>query len=489
MGDPFAPRSVAEPPAGRRRWLYGSVVALVVLALGTWAWWRVAQAQPAVYRFGKIERGSIIEAVSASGIVNPVSLVTVGTQVSGQIRDILVDFNSEVKAGQLIAQIDPETFEYKVRSAQADLDAARAAVLTAQAQVQAARAGVSRAETELAEARRTHARNADLAARQFIAQSEADRSAAAVNTAVESLKAAQAQLGVNQAQATSAEAGVAQKESALAQARIDLDRTRITSPVNGIVIKRTVEKGQTVASSLQAPELFIIARNLADMQVESSVDEADVGRIRVGQRAVFTIDAFPGDEFAGQVRQVRKAATNVSNVVTYVAIVSFDNSAGRLLPGMTANVRIQTARRDDVLRIPNSALRVRIAGVEPAAAKANAPEDAPKAVAAPQESTPAKTEKDAKSGARTADGRPQKAGTAPGATGDVDMPVRTRRARVYALGPDGQPQAFALRVGMTDGTFTELVSADEREALGEGRELIVAVVQEAKRASAPRPLF
>jgi hypothetical protein len=174
-------------------------------------------------------------------------------------------------------------------------------------------------------------------------------------------------VGVSEAQIKSAQAGVAQREAALAQARIDLARTRITSPVNGIVIKRAIEKGQTVAASLQSPELFVIAQNLQDMQVDASIDESDVGRIRTGQKATFTVDAFPGQTFEGTVRQVRKAAQNVANVVTYVAVVGFSNTGGRLLPGMTANVRLITDQRESVLKVPNAALRVRIAGVEPAA--------------------------------------------------------------------------------------------------------------------------
>jgi len=351
----------------KKTYLITGAVLLALAGGGAWWWTQRDSADEVKYRTSKIERGPLSAAVSASGAVNPVSLVTVGTQVSGQIKDIFVDFNSEVKAGQLLAQIDPETFEYRVRSAQADVDAARSAVLTAQANSAANRAAVSRAETDLAEAERTHARNLSLVEKGFIAQSEADRTRALVISSKEGVKAAQAQLGVTDAQIKSAQANVAQRDSALAQARIDLERTRITSPITGIIIKRTIEKGQTVAASLQAPELFIIAQNLSDMQVDASVDEADVGRIRSGLKATFTVDAFPGQTFEGEVRQVRKAAQNVANVVTYTAVVQFNNTSGRLLPGMTANVRMVTDQRESVLKIPNSALRVRIAGVEPAA--------------------------------------------------------------------------------------------------------------------------
>jgi HlyD family secretion protein len=346
-------------------WMAG-VVVLALLGGGAWWWSQRAKADDVTYRTAKIERGSLQATVSASGAVNPVTQVSVGTQVSGQIKELYVDFNSEVKAGQLIALIDPETFEYRVRSAQADVDSARAAVLTAQANIAASNAAVSRAKVDLVEAQRDLERQQMLVDKQFVAQNVADKARALVASSNESVKAAQAQLGVTQAQIKSAQANVQQRDSALAQARIDLSRTKITSPVNGIVIKRAIEKGQTVAASLQAPELFVIAQNLSDMQVDASIDESDVGRIRSGQKASFTVDAYPGQTFEGEVRQVRKAAQNVANVVTYVAVVGFTNTGNRLLPGMTANVRLVTDQRADVLKVPNAALRVRIAGVEPA---------------------------------------------------------------------------------------------------------------------------
>jgi HlyD family secretion protein len=353
-------------------WIAGAVV-LALAGGGAWWWTQRAKADDVTYRTAKIERGNLQATVSASGAVNPVTQVSVGTQVSGQIKELFVDFNSEVKAGQLIATIDPETFEYRVRSAQADVDAARAAVLTAQANIAASNAAVSRAKVDLGEAQRDFERQQSLVEKQFVAQNVADKARALVASSSESVKAAEAQLGVTQAQIKSAQANVQQRDSALAQARIDLSRTKITSPVNGIVIKRAIEKGQTVAASLQAPELFVIAQNLSDMQVDASIDESDVGRIRSGQKASFTVDAYPGQSFDGEVRQVRKAAQNVANVVTYVAVVGFTNVGNKLLPGMTANVRLVTDQRADVLKVPNAALRVRIAGVEPAAQGASAP--------------------------------------------------------------------------------------------------------------------
>lgn len=458
----------------KRVWIGALLV--VAAAAGGYAWWSQRSASDAVqYRMAKIERGSLQATVASSGAVNPVALVTVGSQVSGQIRDLLVDFNAEVKAGQLLAQIDPETFEYRVRSAQADVDAARAAVATAQANQLAAMTQVSRAQVDLTEAQRDLDRKQSLVEKQFIAQSEADKARALVNTSQEALKAVQAQVGVAQAGVRSAQASVAQREAAMAQARIDLSRTRITSPVNGIVIKRTIERGQTVAASLQAPELFIIAQNLRDMQVEAAIDESDVGRLRTGQKASFTVDAFPGQTFEGEIRQVRKAASNVANVVTYVAIVGFANVDGKLLPGMTANVRVVTEERADVLKVPNSALRMRIAGVEPAErAKAAAGAASGAAKAAPAASV-------AGEGAAAA---PKRRPAGDGQAGE-DRSISTR-GRVYVTGADGKPKALNVRLGVSDGSMTELLIGPNAPAeLKEGTE-VIAGTKSAAAGNAPK---
>jgi HlyD family secretion protein len=283
----------------------------------------------------------------------------VGSQVSGQLKEVLVDFNSLVKKNQLIARIDPESFEYRVRQAQADLDAARAQVATQQANIAAQRAFQSQIEVGLADARRDFERKEQLAEKKFISIAEVDKARAAMNSLTEQVKSAQAQVEVARANAGSATAVVKQRDAVLAQARVDLERTAIRSPVDGIVIKRSVDKGQTVAASLQAPELFIIAENLTDLRVDTSIDESEVGKIQLGQKATFTVDAFPGRTFEGQVNQIRKSAQVVSNVVTYLVAISTQNSDLKLLPGMTANVRVVTSVLDDVLKVPNAALRFR----------------------------------------------------------------------------------------------------------------------------------
>jgi HlyD family secretion protein len=344
-----------------------SIVAAALAALAGGGWWWAAHRADGdlTYRTAKIERGSLQAAVSASGTVTPVTQVQISSQVSGQIKELFVDFNSPVTQNQLIARLDPETFEYRVRQATADVEASRASVLTAQANVLQALAQVSRAQVELGEAQRELDRNQSLVAQNFISPAQLDTSRAKVATLAESAKAARAQVQVAQAQGQNAQAIVRQREAQLQQARVDLERTQIRSPVDGIVIKRSVEVGQTVAASLQAPELFVIARNLNDMQVEAAIDEADISRVRLAQPASFTIDAFPGRNFEGAVKQVRKAAVSAQNVVTYTVVVGFANPGTSVLPGMTANVRIVTEMRENVLKVPNAALRVRIAGVEP----------------------------------------------------------------------------------------------------------------------------
>lgn len=508
-------------------------VGVLALAGGGYWWYTQKQASSDVqYRTSKIERGNLQASVSASGAVNPVTQVSVGTQVSGQIKELYVDFNAEVKAGQLIALIDPETFEYRVRSAQADLESTRAQVLTAQANVASSMAQVSRAKLDLTEAQRDLERQQTLVDKQFVTQSVADKARALVGNLGESVKVAEAQMAVTHAQVKSAQASVAQRESSLAQARIDLARTKITSPVNGIVIKRSIEKGQTVAASLSSPELFVIAQNLQDMQVDASIDESDVGKIRTGQKATFTVDAFAGQTFEGEVRQVRKAAQNVANVVTYTAVIGFSNSGGRLLPGMTANVRVITEARENVLKVANAALRMKIAGVEPAALPAAATGQGGAGGAAPPAMdagagggnpatqfrnlmvgqlalTPAQIEKvdaiyaDARPKMMTLRDLPQeeRGKAREKITAEIRAQLRDQmtpeqkpkfdalvaasanrqvtRGKIYLMGVDGKPKAYNVRLGITDGSSTELIvspnSPDSAELI-EGAAAIVGTV-------------
>lgn len=406
----------------RRAFLLLGTVAL--LATGGIAYWLVgANGQQAGYRFAKIEKGALAAAVAAAGTLNPVSAVQISSQISGQIKEILVDFNSAVKKGQLIARIDPETYQHRLHQAEADLEAMRSAVNVQRAQAY-------QAQVNLAEAQRDFERKVMLVERNFISAAERDK-------AMTALDSARAQVQLTEAQVKNSESVVRQREAQVAQAQVDLGRTEIRSPVDGIVVKRSVEPGQTVAASLQAPEMFIIARNLSDMQVETSIDEADVGRVQLGQPASFTVDAFPGRTFHGEVRQVRKAATVVSNVVTYTVIVSAANADLTLLPGMTANVRIVTAQKDGVLKVANAALRF-------------------------------KPENDVTKVSRTPFGALH-GNTPPGERGPMGRGKAP--SRVWIVGADGKPQAIEVQTGITDGTATE-VSGD---GVVEGTEVIVGV--------------
>jgi len=345
-----------------KKLLLGAGALAVLAAAGAAYWYYGGKPAQSSFRLAKIERGSLVAAVSSTGTLNPVVSVQVGSQVSGQIKEIFVDYNSVVKKGDVIARIDPDSFALRVNQAMADLEAGRATALTQRANVAALQAEVSRAQVALAEAERDLKRNQSLVEKGFVAQAVLEKSQSAAATARENVKTAQAQRAVGDAQVRNGEALVKQRESQLAQAKVDLERTTIRAPVDGIVISRSVDAGQTVAASLQAPTLFLIARNLTDMQVEASIDEAEIGRVAVGQDTTFTVDSFPGRTFNGKITQVRKAAQVVQNVVTYIAVISAPNPDQALLPGMSTNVRIITARRNDVVKLPNAALRFRPPG-------------------------------------------------------------------------------------------------------------------------------
>lgn len=412
---------------------YAALVLVVLLGAGYGALRYLGSDDKAVqYKLAKVEAGPLTAVVSATGTLGPVVSVQVGSQVSGQIKEIYVDFNSNVKAGQLIARLDPETFEHRVRQAEADLEAARATALTQQATVAGQRAQLARVQANLSEAQRDFERKKQLVDRNFISPAERDKAQSVLLATQAEHDAARAQVRVAESQAASGQAVVKQRQAQLAQARVDLERTAIRSPVEGVVVKRSIQTGQTVAASLQAPELFVIARDLADMQVEASIDEADVGRISEGQKATFTVDAFPGRGFEGKVEQVRKAAQVVSNVVTYTVVISADNADLSLLPGMTANVRIITAQKDHVLKVPNAAIRFR-PPADPERSQATAARNGPD------------------------DGVPAR------------KPVGRPGSRLWVLDASGVPEAVPVTFGLSDGGMTEIVSGE----LTEGSEVIV----------------
>ncbi len=455
----------------KRRLLALSIIIVAVTGATSAYLYSTSGGNSPKYRLAKVERGPLTATVSATGNLNAVITVQVGSQVSGQIKALFADFNSQVKKNQLIARIDPESFEAKVNQAKAELEASQAGVLTQRAQVERARADVenaraaqagakaqtAKAHVAVLDAKRDLDRKTDLLKRELIAQSEKDSAQAAYDSAVaqwesasaqeqalaSAIRSVEAQLKVAEAQLKSAEATFRQKTASLAQAQVDLDRTQIRAPVDGIVVSRNVDVGQTVAASLQAPTLFTIAQDLTQMQVDTNVDEADIGRIRLGQRVTFTVDAFPVRTFSGEVIQIRKAPQVVQNVVTYNVVVGVQNLDGKLLPGMTANVRIVVDQKPSVLKIPNAALRFR-----------------PQSPATPE-------------------ARPAAQPRAPHSEG----PREKGQSKAWIVGPDGKPVAVPVKVGITDGANTEVVEGD----LKEGQELIVGSTERPARPTSGGP--
>jgi HlyD family secretion protein len=484
-------------------------IAVAAAIAGVYGWWG-ARATVPEYRLAKVERGAIGAVVSATGTLNPVVSVQVGSQISGQIKEIHVDFNSAVKKGQMIARIDPDTFALRVSQAMADVESARATVMTQRANVMALQAEVSRAKVTLADAERELERNRLLHEKNFVSASVLDKARFVYDSARELVNTAQAQLRMGKAQVRNVEALVKQRDAQLSQAKVDLDRTVIRAPVDGVVISRNVDAGQTVAASLQAPTLFVIAQNLTDMQVETSIDEAEIGRLRAGQEASFTVDSFPGRTFNGKVSQVRKAATVVQNVVTYIAVIATSNPELMLVPGMTANVRILTESRENVLKVPNAALRYRperAAGAAPGAAQAPAKAARGQAGKGARERLARELKLDEQQkmtletlyrdtaqkiravSAETPEDRQRQIAKLRSerrariaAMLDEEQRVRfaemmaesraVARGRVWTLDEGGQPKAINVRLGLTDGTYTELVGG----GLEEGMQLIVGTV-------------
>lgn len=290
-----------------------------------------------------INTGNITRAVATSGSVRPLITVEVGSQVSGQIKEILVDFNSEVSEDQLLAIIDPQSFESRVLQNTADFQVANSNVIVQQANIDRAKANLRRARLE-------YERAEPLSAKGTLSISELDTALAAFDSAKADLTMAEAQL-------ENALATRDQRQASLKSVEIDLERTKIRSPIDGVVIERAVDQGQTVAASLSSPVLFYIAQDLTEIQIEANVDEADIGNVSEGNEVTFSVDAFPDSEFTGSVNQVRLAPNEANNVVTYTVIITAHNPGRKLLPGMTAIVEIVTGRSKNVLRVSNDAIR------------------------------------------------------------------------------------------------------------------------------------
>jgi HlyD family secretion protein len=389
----------------RAPWTVALMLLLVGGGLGYWRYRSLHRLPDVQFKTAPVERRHIVGRVTASGTLSALVTVQVGTQVSGRIQKLYADFNSQVTKGQLVAKIDPQLFEAAVEQARANASSARAGVATAEATAQ--------------NADKTYARDKALRQQDLAAQADLDTAEAAQAMA--------------HAQIDAAKASLAQSLAGLHQAEVNLSYTNIISPIDGVVISRTVDTGQTVAASLSAPTLFTIAQDLTKMQVDTNVAEGDVGRLQVGMKTYFTVDSFPGQRFLGKIRQIRNAATTVQNVVTYDAVIDVDNTDLRLRPGMTANVTVIYAERQAVLAVSNAALRFR---------------------------APASLAGSAAPGGSTDHRSPRGGGTkAP------DAP----EAKTLWVMRGNSPQSVTIHTGLTDGTVTELVDGD----LLEGDQLVV----------------
>jgi HlyD family secretion protein len=411
---PGGPRGpAAARPRPRHAWRVAlAVVALLAVAAGAFAWRSAGRRPRLQLDTVRVDRGRIVAKVTATGTLSAIVTVQVGSQVSGTIAALHADFNSRVRKGQLIAKIDPALFE--------------AAVQQARANRRAAEGNLAKARAQAVDARRQAKRNEELAREKLVAQADADTSQANADAADAAVLAA---IG-----------SVDQTTAALHQAQVNFAYTNIVSPTDGVVISRSVDVGQTVAASLQAPTLFVIAEDLSKMQVDTSVAEADVGRLRDGMRVSFTVDAYPTETFDGTVRQIRNAAQTVQNVVTYDAVIDVANPALKLRPGMTATVTFVYAEKDDALRVPNAALRFR---------------PPPELVARPGQGG-GRGQQGAAAGAGAAGGG---AGAASGASaggragaGRAEAPDRRT---VWVLRGE-RPEPVRIRTGISDGSMTEV---------------------------------
>jgi HlyD family secretion protein len=479
-----------------RRWFSSKyfvlpgLAAVLLLAFGTYRIITVRADKPN-YIFGNVDRGGIILQVAATGTLQAVTTVQVGTQVSGTIAELYADFNSEVKKGQLLAKLDPALFEAQVQQAEANVTTAEATVNDTAATIASMKANLEKARVDVLDKQRKMKRQQELWDNKLIARDDLDTAEAAIGAAIAVQKAAEAELDSAQARLKADQARLLQTRAALETARVNLQHTVITSPISGTIISRSVDRGQTVAASFSSPTLFTIAADLTKMQVNTNIDEADVGRIRAGMEATFTVDSYPNETFQGKISQIRLAATTIQNVVTYNAIVDVDNPQLKLKPSMTANVKVVIQRADDVLRLPNAALRFRpnLSDSELAEAYKRAGEEKYLAY------SKLRAERSGPAGGGTA-GRPgsgsgqgglgmgfasaRGAGTARGGSSAATMPAnRGRRAPVWVIGPDRLLRPVVVRLGLTDGVITQI---DEGK-LKEGDKVIVALEAQSNSAT------
>ena len=409
-----------------------TIVAAILTAVAMFAAFSFGHGDAPQYFTAKAEHGDIHDVVQATGTINAVTAVQVGSQVSGTIAKLYADFNSPVKKGQVVAQIEPSLFEGALLQAKADLQDSEANVASLKAQLVKAQASAQ--QTQQNYQRTLALTQSGVFSQQQLEQAKADNDSA------------QAAVNAAQAQVTQAVAQVAQKRAAVAVAQTNVDHTIIRAPIDGVVTARNVDVGQTVAASLQAPTLFNIAQDLRKMQVDVSTDESDVGQIKVGQDATFKVDAFPKETFTGHVVQVRMNPTTVQNVVTYDTVIQFDNPQTKLFPGMTAYVTIPFAAASNVLKVPNGALRY-------------TPELTANQASAVQQKYGISV-----GTANKTNGKPATPGQARQMSSDT--------AVVWKLNSDKSLQPVLIKTGITDHTFTEMAQ-ELKGQLNPGDELVV----------------
>jgi HlyD family secretion protein len=436
----------------KRHWL---VIAGATLVITVFAAFQFRGPDKIQYFVAPVDRGDIHAVVEATGTINAVITVQVGSQVSGTISKLFVDFNSRVKRGQVVAQIDPALFQGAVLQAKADL-------ANAEANLAAAKAGVEKAKASEIQTKADYLRTVGLAKQAVMSQQQLDLAKANYDSAGAAVSAADAQV-------TQAAAQLQQKQAAVAVAQTNFDYTTIHAPIDGTVIARNVDVGQTVAASLQAPTLFTIAQDLTKMQVYTSTDESDVGMIKNGQAVTFKVDAFPRDTFSGRVSQIRMNATTVQNVVTYNTVIDFDNPELKLFPGMTAYITIPVASRSDVLRVANGALRY----------KPDLTADQIRAIYQSHGLEEGGTRASG-SDAGASPGRPRSAGREGGGTdsGEVKTPALDV-AVIWRLLPDNTLEPIRIRTGITDHTVTEVLGVLNGE-LKPGDPLITGAMSTSK---------
>lgn len=413
---------------------YLVILAVLVITAGIAGYLFYNRAPEISYKTAKIERGTIVSTVAATGNLSAVTTVQVGTQVSGTIQKLYVDFNSRVKKGQAIAEIDPSLFNASVAQSQGNY-------LSAEANLQKAR-------VTLVDAVRTFNRYKKMLADGIISQGDFD----ATETAVQS----------SQAAVRAAEGALAQSRGSLMQSKTNLRYSVIRSPVDGVVISRAIDVGQTVAASFSTPTLFTIAQDLTKMQIEVSVDEADISRIQLDQKAGFTVDSYPEQTFRGKVIQIRSAPVITQNVVTYVVVVSVDNSDLKLKPGMTANVSVEVAKKDNVLMLPPAALRFK-----------------------PKLKVDNAKEKDNANGAGVSGQHPTGGGRPNGAGKGGSGKTGGRNQKVYLL-KEGKPLAVQVKTGIANNSSIELVEGDIKD----GDEVIIEEIggDSSKKKAAASPM-